>query len=135
MKVVDVGSHGQLGSELARQLGSSGVGLGREELDITDRAQVIRTLDGLHPTAVINTAGYTAVDRAEDEPGKCAAVNVGGVENLSVACRTLDCPLVQISTDYVFGSDAPRSNPSLETDPTAPQGVYARSKLHGEQFA
>ena len=63
----------------------------------------------LKPDAIINCAAYTQVDKAESEPEKCRAVNATAVEHLVRACGVLDCPLVQISTDYVFGGDACRS--------------------------
>ena len=58
----------------------------------------------LKPHVLINTAAYTAVDRAEDEPEKCFAVNTLGVQQLAQYTSEIHCALVQISTDYVFGS-------------------------------
>ena len=89
----------------------------------------------IKPAAVINCAAYTAVDKAESEPEKCRAVNAVAVEHLVRACEKLDCPLVQISTDYVFGAVPSAPRPSREDDPCQPQGVYARTKLEGEQAA
>jgi dTDP-4-dehydrorhamnose reductase len=54
---------------------------------------------------------------------------------LGAACRQLGCTLVQLSTDYVFGAAEPGQRPHRETDPTSPQGVYARTKLAGEVLA
>jgi dTDP-4-dehydrorhamnose reductase len=89
----------------------------------------------IKPDAIINCAAYTAVDKAESEPEKCRAVNAVAVEHLVRACDRLDCPLVQISTDYVFGAVSPAPRPWRETDPCQPQGVYARTKLEGERAA
>jgi dTDP-4-dehydrorhamnose reductase len=60
---------------------------------------------------------------------------VQGVAHLVEACRTLDCPLVHISTDYVFGRTAGRETPYRETDEPCPQGVYAQTKLESELAA
>jgi dTDP-4-dehydrorhamnose reductase len=89
----------------------------------------------VRPRAVINSAAYTRVDQAEVEPARCRAVNVDGVAYLVEACRAVDCPLVQISTDYVFGLGIGRTIPYRETDPPDPQGVYARTKFEGERHA
>ena len=59
----------------------------------------------------------------------CRAVNAAAVEHLAEACGRLDCPLVQISTDYVFGGPAGQRRPHRESDPPAPQGVYAHDQI------
>ena len=135
MRIVVTGSGGQLGSELCRQLGSGAVGLDLPDFDLTDRDWVVRTLTEIAPQAVINAAGFTQVDKAEEQVELCRAVNVQGVAHLAEACRRLDCPLVEISTDYVFGGDAGRRVPYRETDEPRPLGVYGRSKLEGERRA
>ena len=129
------GAGGQLGTELCRLLGDRAAALVRPEFDITDEASIRATLYRLRPQAVINAAAYTQVDRAEDEPELCQRVNAEGVGFLAGACRELQVPLVQISTDYIFGQDANRSTPYREDDPPGPQGAYARAKLAGETAA
>lgn len=135
MNVVVTGSGGQLGSELCRQLGADAVGLDLPEFDVADAALVLQSLARIRPQAVINTAGFTQVDAAEEQADRCRAVNAQGVAHLVEACRQLDCPLVQISTDYIFGGDANRRTPYRESDPPGPLGVYARAKLEGERHA
>jgi dTDP-4-dehydrorhamnose reductase len=135
MRIVITGAKGQLGRELCRQLGEAAVGLDLPEFDLTNARQVAEELPRLCPTALVNCAAYTLVDKAEQEPEICQAVNAHGVHSLTAAARRANCPLVQISTDYVFGGDPLRSRPYAEDDPPAPQGVYARSKLEGERCA
>jgi len=135
LKIAVIGSRGQLGSELCRRLGPRGLAIDRAALDITDRPAVLQALQRLDPTAVINTAAYTQVDRAEQEPAQCFAVNASAVDYLAEACRGLDCPLVQISSDYVFGGDLARTTAYREEDPPAPLSVYGQSKLAGEAAA
>ncbi|HUT12029.1 MAG TPA: dTDP-4-dehydrorhamnose reductase [Thermoguttaceae bacterium] len=135
MKIAVTGAYGQLGGELCRLLGDDAAGLDIDTLDLTDGPAVIAALSDLAPDAVVHCAAYTRVDRAESEPEACEAVNVTAVEHLVEACGRLDCPLVQISTDYVFGGPAYRTAPFCEDDPPSPQGVYARSKLAGERAA
>lgn len=135
MTIAVTGSKGQLGSELCRQLGKQAVGLDLPQFDLTDRYQVIDILRQLCPEAVINTAAYTRVDQAEQEPGVARAVNSRGVAHLVEACRAIGALLVQISTDYVFGGQADRQIPYAEDDPPAPLNVYGKTKLEGEREA
>ncbi|MHB1036370.1 MAG: dTDP-4-dehydrorhamnose reductase [Pirellulales bacterium] len=132
MKIAVLGAEGQLGGELCRQLAADAIPLDRPLLDLTDHDTVARVLAEARPDAVINTAAYTQVDKAEQEPDLCRRVNTEAVGYLAEACRRLDCPLLQVSTDYVFGGDAARSTPYRECDETSPQGIYARTKLEGE---
>ena len=156
MKIAVTGALGQLGGELCRQIGPQATPLDIDTLDLTDGKAVMETLLPLRPETIINCAAYTQVDKAEKEPELAHAVNVTAVENLVRVCRELDCPLVQISTDYVFsGSDAHglaatgyhaqhgrgalvqsgENKPYREDDPPSPQGVYAQTKLDGEHAA
>jgi dTDP-4-dehydrorhamnose reductase len=135
MRIAILGSQGQLGDELCRQLGDEAVPLSRSMCDITDFAATRENLVRLFPDAVINAAAYTKVDLAETNPRECFLINAEAVANLAAVCARLDVPLIQISTDYVFYGNSNRDTPFTENEPPCPQGVYARSKLAGEQAA
>lgn len=135
MTIAVTGSGGQLGSELCRRLGERAVALDLPDFDLTDEDGTLRALAARRPEAVINAAAYTQVDRAEEQAELCRRINSTGVGYLAAACRQLDVPLVQISTDYVFGAAASLGRPYREDDLTSPQGVYAQSKLGGEHQA
>lgn len=134
MKIAVTGSGGQLGSELCRLLGDRAVALDLPEFDLADRDLVLQTLKSIHPHAIVNTAAYTRVDEAQGEPEPCRRVNALGTRHLVDASRAAGCPLVQVSTDYVFDGVG-RSTPYQETDEPRPCGVYAQSKLDAERFA
>jgi dTDP-4-dehydrorhamnose reductase len=102
-------------------------------LDITDPPAIRQAFDRFRPDACINAAAYTAVDRAEQEPKTAHKVNVLGTANLAEVCQESDIPLLHISTDYVYHGQ--QNTPFRESDPTAPQSVYARTKLEGEHVA
>ena len=135
MAILVTGANGQLGRELCRQIGDVAHGVDVNSLDLTNRDLLLRYTSAQKPEAVLNCAAYTQVDRAESEPEKCWAINATAVEYLVEACQIVDCPLMQISTDYVFGGTRSPYRPWRESEPTSPQGIYAQSKLAGEQAA
>ena len=110
------------------------VGLDLPEFDITNRDRVLSTIMEIRPEVIVNTAAFTLVDKAEQEPDLCRRVNVDGVGHLVEVCRQLDCTLVQISTDYVFGRDAGRTTPYRENDEPGPLSVYGQTKLEAERL-
>jgi dTDP-4-dehydrorhamnose reductase len=134
MNILIVGRRGQLAVELSRAdwpLGTRLAVFGREELDVTARGIVAERVAEAEPDVVINASGYTAVDRAEAEPDAAYAVNCAGVQNLATEAAKRRIPLIHVSTDYVFGGTPGR--PWREDDEPCPAGVYACSKLAGEE--
>ena len=127
LRIGIAGARGQLGAELCRRIDGA-VAL---DCDITNRDQVGSQLQATKPHVVINTAAYTAVDLAEDDPSTCFRVNSVGARILAEETRRYASRLIQISTDYVFDSTDLR-RPLRETDPAEPRGVYAKSKRAGE---
>lgn len=130
--VLVFGRNGQVARELARvAAGRAMVFAGRETLDLTDSAGIDGLIADLAPSAVINAAAYTAVDRAEREADAAHALNRDAPAAMARACVARDLPFVHFSTDYVF--DGALDRPYVETDPTGPTSVYGASKLAGEQ--
>ena len=135
-RAVVLGSAGQLGVELVRELrarGYAAMGWDRDEVDITDAAAVENAIAGFDAEVVFNAAAYNQVDVAEEEPQAAFEVNALAVRNIALACRQMDARLVHFSTDYVFDGFA--RHPYAEDDPTHPLGAYAVSKLAGELYA
>lgn len=133
MKVLVTGIGGQLGYDVMRELHKRGIdccGADRVEFDITDFAATHKFITDYMPDAVIHCSAYTAVDKAEDEPELCRAVNAGGTENIAKVCKEIGAKMIYISTDYVFpGTGEEFYKPS---DATAPCNVYGKTKLEGE---
>ena len=92
-------------------------------------------MESLRPKVVVNCAAWTAVDAAERDREACRVVNADAVGALAAACNAIDATLVQVSTDYVFGTDATRSVPYAEVDAPGPVNEYGASKVAGEEAA
>ena len=134
MRVLITGADGQLGRELTRTAPPTVTvrAANRSHLDITDSDAIRELFEEFQPTLVINTAAYTAVDKAESERDMAWRINARGPALLAEAARQLrNCRLIQISTDYVFDGNA--SRPYRPDDDTAPLGSYGQTKLEGER--
>lgn len=101
------------------------------ELNITDLDNCRNIFAQTKPDFCINTAAYTAVDKAESEPEKAHLINVTGAQNLAKACKENSTVLLHISTDFVFDGNA--TKPYTEEDLPNPTGVYGQTKLDGEK--
>ena len=132
MKILLLGSNGQLGGELERQLSSVGsvAAFPRSALDITNHRAVTDAVLAIHPNVIVNAAAYTAVDKAETDAERANSVNAEAVANLAQIAQKNGAWLIHYSTDYVF--DGSKPTPYIETDAPNPINVYGASKLAGE---
>jgi dTDP-4-dehydrorhamnose reductase len=146
MRILIIGNKGQLGSELTRVLtngygelgpipdayeGADIIGADVDSLDITSRDATAAFADRLkRADLLINCAAMTNVDACESDAEAAMRVNAVGARNAAYMARVLRCPIVHISTDYVF--DGRGEKPYAEWDIPAPVSVYGKSKLLGE---
>lgn len=134
MKILVTGANGQVGFCLQQALAKTDFefkACNRDELDISDASAVDALVNDFKPQIIINSAAYTAVDKAETEIEKAFSINRDGAANLAKAAKKNDAAIFHISTDYVFAGD--KDSAYTEDDVTDPQGVYGKSKLEGEQ--
>lgn len=134
MKILLFGPSGQVGTEIRRRAEKAGaeiVPAPRDICDLSDRGAARMLLKTAECDAVINAAGYTAVDRAQAERPAAEALNAFAPGEIARACAARGIPLVHFSTDYVFDGAATR--PYVETDATGPLNVYGETKLKGEE--
>lgn len=132
MKILLTGKDGQVGFELQRSLAPLGevVAVDFADCDLSD-AQAIRQLVAtVCPDVIVNPAAYTAVDKAESDQGRAAAVNAVAPGIFGEEAAKVGALVVHYSTDYVF--DGIKDGAYSEVDPTNPQSVYGRTKRDGE---
>lgn len=134
MNILVTGANGQLGREMQR-LGAVSpnnyIFTDVAELDVTDAGAVLRAAEQTRAEAIVNCAAYTNVERAEEDEATADLLNRLAPANLAAAAAATGATLIHISTDYVF--DGTAHLPYAEQSPTAPLGVYGRTKLAGEQ--
>ena len=129
--ILVTGGTGQLAQMLAAEGGARVTVVGRPAFDLDRPDSIAETVQTHCPTLVVNAAAWTAVDAAEAEADAAARANRDGPATLAALCADLRIPLIHLSTDYVF--DGTKGEPYIETDRTAPTGVYGQTKLEGEQ--
>ena len=128
--ILIIGRGGQLGTSFANLLGPGGRTLGMDELDLQDVGSIQSVLDRFEPEAVINCAGHTAVDLAEQQAELAYLLNASAVGEMARWCARRSLPFVNFSSDYVF--DGAKDTPYVESDSPNPINTYGNSKLAGE---
>ena len=103
MRVLVTGRDGQLARSLAALAGAFPElaldFVSRPDLDLAVPGSAARAIAGRRPELVINAAAYTAVDRAELEPGLARRINAEAAGEIALAAAAIGAPLIQLSTD------------------------------------
>ena len=132
MRILLTGKGGQVGHELHKALTpiAEVIAVGTHDCDFTDADAIEALVSHVKPHVIVNPAAYTAVDKAESEPDRAAAINAMAPGVLAKQAQRLDALLIHYSTDYVF--DGTQTTPYTEVDRPNPQSVYGATKLAGE---
>ncbi len=133
MKILLLGSTGQVGFELHRALAPLGdiTAPLRNELDLMDAKAVDLFLWSLRPDLIVNAAAWTAVDKAETLKDEASRLNAGLPAQLATYAAANTIRLIHYSSDYVYAGNG--ISPWHETSPTGPLSCYGRTKLAGDQ--
>jgi dTDP-4-dehydrorhamnose reductase len=132
-RLLVLGASGQVARALVVQgpaLGWDVTALGRDRIDLEKPDAIAFAIAAAKPDALANAAAYTAVDKAESEPGAAAFLNAELPGRAAAAAAAAGIPFVHLSSDYVFGGQ--ERIPYREADPTEPLSVYGRTKRAGE---
>ena len=135
MKIVIIGSKGQLGSDCCKILanGNDITCCDIPQIDISSQVNVDEYLNAITPDVIINCAAYTAVDACEEELQLSWKVNADGPKHLAIAAERMNSTLIHVSTDYVFDGYKTPPEAYVETDKPNPLSQYGKSKLAGEE--
>ena len=134
IKVMLTGKDGQLGKALVEKIpaGIEVVALGRQDLDLSNKEACHNAVLEHRPDWILNAGAYTAVDRAESEPGLAMAVNAVAPEAFAQALGEVGGRLLQVSTDFVFNGT--QGHPYHPDQPVDPISVYGATKAEGERL-
>ncbi len=132
MSILIFGSSGQLAQSLrdTKPADIRPTFIDRDTCDLSDPDQVTTILEKKKPELIINVAGYTAVDKAEEEPQQAQLVNEEAVRCMAKYAHARGAQFIHLSTDFVF--DGTKQTPDLPGDATGSLGEYGQSKLAGE---
>lgn len=133
MRIVVIGSTGQLGTDLMKVLQKEHevTGLTHKSIEVTDYNNCM-VLKEYHPEIIVNTAAFHKTDQCEEEPMKAFSVNALGARNVATVSKESDATTIYVSTDYVF--DGSKNRPYTENDMPNPINTYGVTKLAGEFF-
>ena len=134
--VLLTGADGQLGQDFQKLFDKSGIkytATDYKELDVTNKEKVKEFVNSNNFTMIINCAAYNNVDKAEEEPEKCYALNSHGPKYLAEICKEKNIVFVTYSTDFVF--DGEKEIPYIEEDIPNPLSIYSKAKLEGEKYS
>lgn len=133
MKIALTGSDGMLGHDIRKVFRDVElINFTFHDFDITDLDTTLSAIKEASPDYLIHPAAYTDVDGCEKDPETAYLVNAVGTKNVTTACEEIGCPVLYISTDYVF--DGTKEEPYMESDEPNPLNEYGLSKLNGERF-
>ena len=133
MRILVTGSNGQLGKEFKNNVPNSDHKFfftDENELDITEKKEILDCVTIYKIELIINCAAYTNVDKAETESKLADIINHEAVDIISRWTSDNNKKLIHVSTDYVF--DGLSKLPLSENSKTKPVNEYGSSKLKGE---
>jgi len=136
MKIIITGAQGILGQQLVEVFKNAGhevISAKRQDLDITNKDQVLSFVQNQKPDVIINAAAYNFVDKVEDAEfyPLALAINADGPRNLALAARENGALVVHYSSDYVF--EGTKQDGYDENDEPRPISKYGQTKLEGEK--
>ena len=128
-----LGKSGQVGHELSRTLAPLGTLISPDhaQIELLNPDSIQSVILQSKPDVIVNAAGVTIVDAAEQQPDLAMKINGEAPSTIATLAQRIGALLVHFSTTFVF--DGTKRTPYTEDDQPNPINAYGRSKLAGEQ--
>ena len=139
-KILIIGKNGQIASALIESFKLEKTGFNilvkdSSELDFSKPETLKENLKNISNSIdlIINCAGYTNVDKAEDEQELCDNINHQAVKILADFCKEKNILLIHYSTDYVFDGSGDKAFDEDNQENLHPLNYYGKTKLWAEE--
>ena len=138
--ILIIGKNGQIANALIENFKLEKTGFNvlvkdSSELDFSKPETLKENLKNISTSInlIINCAGYTNVDKAEEEQELCDKINHQAVEILADFCKEKNILLIHYSTDYVFDGSGDKPFEEDNQENLKPLNYYGKTKLWAEQ--
>jgi dTDP-4-dehydrorhamnose reductase len=138
--ILIIGKNGQIANALIENFKLEKTGFNvlikdSSELDFSNSATLQENLNNISTSVnlIINCAGYTNVDKAEEEQELCDQINHQAVKILAEFCKEKNILLIHYSTDYVFDGSGDKPFDEDNQENLQPLNYYGKTKLLSEQ--
>ncbi len=131
MKVMILGSSGQLGDDLKRKIISKTLCRKNNKINYFNKTEISNYIKKISPNIIINCVAYTDVNNARNEKDNCKYLNYSFPKFLARICKKNKIILIHFSTDYVF--DGYKKSHYTEKSATNPLNYYGKTKLNGDE--
>lgn len=129
--ILVLGKNGQVASELKILATNEFYFSSKEEINLLRPDAIIPILNDLNPRLIINCTAYNQVDSAEIDPIDSFLINAESLKKIGEFSYAKNCPVIHISTDFVFdGLNGPYDENSIKN----PINKYGESKSQGEEY-
>ena len=138
--ILIIGKNGQIANALIENFNLEKTGFNilvkdSSELDFSKPNALKENLKNISHSIdlIINCAGYTNVDKAEDEQELCDNINHQAVKILADFCKEKNILLIHYSTDYVFDGSGDRPFDEDNQENLQPLNYYGKTKVWAEE--
>jgi dTDP-4-dehydrorhamnose reductase len=133
VKIFLTGGAGNLGIALQKTFRANSIDCVsplKEEVNVVESEKVQNYIKKTRPDIVVHAAAMTDVRQCETNWKNAELVNINGTYNIAIACKSINCKMIYISTACVFDGE---HAPFVESSKPGPKNFYALTKYTAEQ--